>query len=145
MLIVGTDFSPQAAAAAFTARSLAMRLGVQLRCAHIRQFQAAGAWEPSSVERAWLHAARVGEDEMAIRRGTPWVELVRLAMELRAETIVVGTHGHSGFQPVGLGSTAARLALLSPVPTLLVGGRERGSEEWRAFGKHTTKSGSAGL
>ena len=53
------------------------------------------------------------------------MELVRVAGERGAQMIVVGTHGRSGFQPVALGSTAARLALLSPRPTLLVGSRER--------------------
>jgi nucleotide-binding universal stress UspA family protein len=141
MLIVGIDFSSPSAAAALEARALAARLGLAFRCAHIRQFQAAGPWSPTFQERIWMETAAVAEDEVAMRWGTPWVELVRLATELRAQMIVVGTHGHSGFQPIGLGSTAARLALLSPIPTLLVGGRDRPrGEDWRTFVNHTTET-----
>ena len=131
MIIIGTDFSIPSAVAALEARALVVRLGVGLQVVHIRQFLPSAPWTPDAAEREWMGAARVDVQEMSVRRGTPWVELVRLATEVRAGMIVVGTHGHSGFQPIGLGSTAARLALLSPIPTLLVGGRDRpGGEDW---------------
>jgi nucleotide-binding universal stress UspA family protein len=142
MLLIGTDFSRASAIAVLEARTLAASLGVGLRCAHIRQFHVPGRWMPTEREAAWLNAAQVEADEMSMGRGTPWVELVRLATELRARMIVVGTHGHSGFQPVGLGSTAARLALLSPIPTLLVGGRERPGDDWGAYVTHATQTRS---
>jgi nucleotide-binding universal stress UspA family protein len=45
---------------------------------------------------------------------------VRYAHEIMPAMIVVGSHGTSGFQPLSLGSTAARLAVLSPFPVLVV-------------------------
>ena len=125
MLIVGTDFSATAAMAVSEARNLAEELGVALRLVHVRPIPPSRDWVPSDEDLAWLEDASVTEADLTLRRGTPWVELVRVAKECKARLIVVGTHGRSGFQPVTLGSTAARLALLAPLPVLLVGSRDR--------------------
>lgn len=125
MLIVGTDFSATAALALTEARTLAAQLGVPLRAVHIRPGPLSAEWVADEDQKSWLAAVSLDEDQLTVRRGTPWVELVRLARESRARMIVVGTHGHSGFQPVTLGSTAARLAVLSPLPVVLVGTRDR--------------------
>ena len=126
MLIVGTDFSTPAAMALAEARALAGELRLGVAVVHVRPGHDTGMWEPDTSAKAWLRIASVRGDElMVIRRGTPWVELVRIAREQRARMIVVGTHGRSGFQPISLGSTASRLALLAPLPVVLVGQRER--------------------
>jgi nucleotide-binding universal stress UspA family protein len=129
MLIVGTDFSASAAGALDEARNLAGDLDVSVEVVHVLQRHISPAWSPDVHERNWLLAADVPETEVTVRLGTVWVELVRIARERSARLIVVGAHGQSGFQPVALGSTAARLALLSPLPILLVGSREHAAEE----------------
>jgi nucleotide-binding universal stress UspA family protein len=129
MIIVGTDFSATALFALSEARALAKRLNTDVEVVHVRQIAREAEWEPSEDERMWLIAGRVAEFNVEVRRGTAWVELVRIASEWRAHLIVIGTHGQSGFQPLGLGSTAQRLVLLSPIPTVLVGSRERPSED----------------
>jgi nucleotide-binding universal stress UspA family protein len=63
--------------------------------------------------------------DVVVRSGTPWLEIVRYAQERPAEVVVVGTHGSTGFQPLSLGATAGRLAILSPRPVLLVGPKTR--------------------
>jgi nucleotide-binding universal stress UspA family protein len=73
----------------------------------------------------WLDSVGVPAAGVTVRRGTAWVELVRVADERDAQVIVVGTHGQSGFHPITLGSTATRIALLSARPTVLVGDRPR--------------------
>jgi nucleotide-binding universal stress UspA family protein len=125
MIIVGTDFSPTALLALGEARMLAHRLNTGLDVVHVRSVYTESEWMPTEEERTWLRAARVGEFDIDVRRGSAWVELVRAAGERVAHLIAVGTHGHSGYQPIALGSTAQRLALLSPIPILLVGARER--------------------
>jgi nucleotide-binding universal stress UspA family protein len=120
VVIVGTDFSAPAAAAVEKARLLARRLDEEVEIVHVSQCVDPERWEPGAAEREWLDAIGEPAERVTIRRGTPWVELVRIAEERQASMIVVGSHGRSGFQPVALGATVARLALLSSRPTLLV-------------------------
>jgi len=68
--------------------------------------------EPAN--RAGLHAA--GE----LRDGEPAAEIVRVAQELHADLIVVGTHGRTGFQRWVLGSVAETVLRRAPCPVLTV-------------------------
>lgn len=141
MIIVGIDFSPTAAVAVAEARVLAERLECALEVVHVREALRPVPWAPCGEELAWLDGADLDAVEVTVRRGTVWVELVRVAAERRADLIVIGTHGRTGFQPVALGTTAARLALLSPRPIVLVGSRELRPRESpggdRRAGPHT--------
>ncbi|MBK9001407.1 MAG: universal stress protein [Myxococcales bacterium] len=47
---------------------------------------------------------------VAIRQGKPHQEIVRYALEVGADTIVVGTHGRTGLGHAVLGSVAERVA-----------------------------------
>jgi nucleotide-binding universal stress UspA family protein len=127
MVIVGTDFSPAAASAVRKARTLAKRLNEDLEIVHVCQSGSPDPWSPDAAEEEWLAAIGEPVARITIRRGTPWVELVRIAEEREAFAIVVGTHGLTGFHTIALGATAARLALISPRPTLLVGESSGGS------------------
>ena len=64
--------------------------------------------------RAGLHA--VGE----LRDGSPATETVRMAQELHADLIVMGTHGRTGFQRFVLGSVAETVLRRAPCPVLTV-------------------------
>ena len=125
MILTGIDFSDTSGHALRHAHELAGRLGTGVEVVHVREGFRQRPWSPSSEEEDWLAAAGLPLETLRLREGTPWVELVRVATEREAELIVVGTHGRTGFQSVQLGTTASRLALLSPRPVLLVGGRER--------------------
>ena len=125
LILTGIDFSDTSGYALRHAHELAGRLGTGVEVVHVREGFRQRPWSPSPEEELWLDAAGLTVETIGLREGTPWVELVRAATEREAELIVVGTHGRTGFQPVQLGSTASRLALLSPRPVLLVGGRER--------------------
>ena len=131
-ILVGTDFSDGSALAVAEARKLSRTLGVALVVAHVAE-STPGAQRgitPGSQD-GWLREVQVEPDTLVRRSGVPSVELARLAAELDADMIVLGTHGASGYQPVALGATASRLALLSACPVVLVGprGRVRGSRE----------------
>lgn len=139
MILAGVDFSETSAHAVRHARDLADSLGEVVGVMHVREGFRHDAWVPDREEEAWLEALGLTVEDLLVQQGTAWIELVRVAREREARFIVVGTHGRTGFQPVQLGSTASRLALLSPQPVLLVGGRERAVAAPGARGLMTAK------
>ncbi len=52
--------------------------------------------------------------------GFPFEEIVRKAEEIKADLIVMGTHGRTGIEHVILGSTVERVVRRSPIPVLIV-------------------------
>jgi nucleotide-binding universal stress UspA family protein len=58
--------------------------------------------------------------EGELREGKPAAEIVRVAQELPADLIVMGTHGRSGFQRWVLGSVAETVLRRAPCPVLTV-------------------------
>lgn len=70
------------------------------------------------ARRAGLHAD--GE----VREGKPAGEIVRAAQDLRADLIVMGTHGRSGFQRWVLGSVAEKVLRQALCPVLTVPARD---------------------
>lgn len=52
--------------------------------------------------------------------GVPHAEIVRLASELGADLIVMGTHGRTGLEHLLLGSVAERVLRTSTIPVLTV-------------------------
>jgi nucleotide-binding universal stress UspA family protein len=122
MILVGMDFRDDSWAALREARSLARATGLPLEVLHVCEYGESEGWEPRTEDRVALEAAGLPPAEVRVRRGEPWVELVRYAKEQKAGIIVAGRHGASGFQPLALGSTAHRLATASQDPVLLVSG-----------------------
>lgn len=123
LLLVGTDFSDGARAALAVARGLAGRLDGDLRIVHV--YDAPGGQPPEldAEARQWLEECDLDPAALITRRGTAWLELSREARSRDAAMIVVGRHGRSGFQPIELGSTAARIGLAAHCPVVLVGDR----------------------
>jgi len=56
----------------------------------------------------------------AIRWGKPFQEIIDAAKELKANMIVLATHGHTGLKHVYLGSTAERVVRHARCPVLVV-------------------------
>lgn len=124
-ILVGLDFSPSAVDALAVARRMAAAFGTHLDPVHVLEDRDAPAWGDDAGIGRWLIQARLREDAVTVRCGLPWVELARRAQAVKPTMVIVGSHGHAGHQPVALGSTAQRLALISPVPVLIVrAGRE---------------------
>ena len=63
-----------------------------------------------------------------IRKGVPFLEVVRCAEEIGADIIVCGTHGHTGIKHVLFGSVAEKIIRKSPCPVLSVRHPEHQSE-----------------
>lgn len=122
-ILVATDFSPAAAAAVEEAHVLGERLGARLELLHVAEDYSAEEWRHRPAVTAWLASAGVADSEILTRSGVPWVEVVRRAEEIDAVLLIIGSHGQSGFHPLRLGTTAARIAGVAPCPTVVVGAR----------------------
>jgi len=57
---------------------------------------------------------------IAVKRGQPFVEIIRYAREHDVDLIVVGTHGRSALAHALLGSVAERVVRKAPCPVLTV-------------------------
>ncbi len=58
-----------------------------------------------------------------LREGVAWREITRTAKSKRADLIVMGTHGRTGFAKLFLGSVAERVLATSPCAVLTVRAR----------------------
>ena len=65
-------------------------------------------------------AARV-PTQIDIREGDPWREIERVAGELPADLVVMGTHGRKGLSHLVLGSVTEKVMHRVPCPVLAVG------------------------
>ena len=137
-ILVATDFSPCAAAAAEVGLELARALQVPLVLLHVYGVPGAPyeGFDTLVVEdyaRSLENAARIAlnNEAMTLRgkgvvvstvldRGTPWEQILEAAKNLEIGIIVVGTHGRRGLPRAILGSVAEKLARLSSVPVLTV-------------------------
>ena len=77
------------------------------------------------LTRLLAHARRAGVRASGrLLEGVPVdAPIVRIAKTVRADVIVMGTHGRSGVRRVVLGSVAARVVAAAPCPVLTVRGR----------------------
>ncbi len=64
--------------------------------------------------------AGVSAIEGVIRQGAPWVEIGALADQMKADLIVMGTHGRRGWAHAWLGSVAERVIRTAPCAVLTV-------------------------
>lgn len=69
---------------------------------------------------------RPGVKECHIRAGKAFQEIISAARELKADLIVVATHGYGGFQHLRLGSTTEKIVRHAPCPVLVVRQSTRG-------------------
>jgi nucleotide-binding universal stress UspA family protein len=129
-VLVGTDFSDNSGVALAEARRLAARMGTWVEVLHVVDGGPSIGWGEQGEAGRWLSTAGLEPDELMVRFGSPPVELARRAAELVPELIVVGSHGRSGYQPLGLGSTAARISVQARCPVVLVSPRVDRQELW---------------
>ena len=59
-----------------------------------------------------------------VRVGHPYQEITQAAQELKADLIVIATHGYTGLKHILLGSTAERVVRHASCPVLTVRERE---------------------
>ena len=60
------------------------------------------------------------EVELLIRKGVPFLEIIRCAEQIKADLIVCGTHGRTGLKHALFGSVAEKVVRKAPCPVLSV-------------------------
>jgi nucleotide-binding universal stress UspA family protein len=132
-IVIATDFSPHAAAAADAAVALARRLGDTLVLAHALSFpldlelgrgdigaalrdQARGALADAAAS---LRKSGIPVEERLLVGSAPHT-IADLGREMNARLIVLGAHGRSAGARLFLGSVAERTALLADRPVMII-------------------------
>jgi nucleotide-binding universal stress UspA family protein len=132
MILHPTDFSEQAqyafAAACSLARDHHSRVVVMyVRAPSVVAYGELGAivpdpiWTTDDVKAALdaLHLPDAGvEVEYRVAEGEPATEIIRLARDVGANLIVMGTHGRTGLGRLLLGSVAEAVLRRAPCPVL---------------------------
>jgi nucleotide-binding universal stress UspA family protein len=128
-----TDFSDRSMAAFDLACSLARDYSAELVVAHVASPPVQGVSEGMVVElpTGWEDAVRtrlaaVRTDDPRVRLthrfevGDPADEIVRLAGEVKADLLVMGSHGRTGLRRLLAGSVAEEVMRKAPCPVLTV-------------------------
>jgi nucleotide-binding universal stress UspA family protein len=136
-IIVPTDFSSCSEEAWRLAQRLAGMSGSELVLTHVlteaplfregpfimpkvrEVFEAARSFADAALQE-WVAKARAEglSARAALRSGVAYQEIVALAVDERADLIVIGTHGRGGIDRALLGSVADRVIRLAPCPVL---------------------------
>jgi nucleotide-binding universal stress UspA family protein len=69
------------------------------------------------------HRLKFPPDHCHLRSGRPFAEICKLAREIDADLIILGSRGYSGLKRVLLGSTAERVIRFAPIPVLVPRGQ----------------------
>ncbi len=146
-ILVGVDFSPESEAALTQAAQLAQQKSARLIVAHVlplpTEVVADSTYDPifraqiASADLGTLHRTQSAEllQEMASRCESLGLEvesvlvddnpsdgLARIADEMGADLLVIGTHGRTGLKRFLLGSVAERAVRLARVSALVARG-----------------------
>ncbi len=136
-ILVPTDFGPASAEALETALTLASKFDSEVTLLHVweipvypyMEFVLDSAELVASVERAATArlAEALGQARQSLPRtrsllqmGSPWQQIIDLIPTVKADLIIMGTHGRRGFSHALLGSVAEKVVRLSQVPVLTV-------------------------
>jgi nucleotide-binding universal stress UspA family protein len=149
-VVLPTDFSEPAEHALRIGLSLAEQFGAEVHLVHafylpIAPLAPYGLALPASLVHEGREASRKRLEETLggararglagahhVPEGPAAPEIVRIAEEVKADLIVMGTHGYTGIQHALLGSVAERTLRLAPCPVLTVKRPEGESDGSRA-------------
>ena len=82
------------------------------------------AWARKQLDRLLGKAKKSGvRGKGVLAEGAAHEQIARIAKTKRADLVVMGTHGRSGFAKLFLGSVAGRVVAAAPCPVLTVKGR----------------------
>ncbi|WP_437295191.1 universal stress protein [Sorangium sp. So ce426] len=143
-LLLAHDFNATSEIALDTAIELARKLSAKVVVAHVYSVPVYSFPEGSSLIPSAEDAARIGDaaqrslDQVLERRratpgveisgvlraGVPDEEICRLADEIGADMIVIGTHARGAVARALLGSVAQRVVRSAKVPVLSIRGQQ---------------------
>lgn len=150
-ILLTTDLSPNAEAAAPFAVALAKQSGGTIHLFHAIEDDPMEALLSGVVigASAWLKSVREQRREQLAKMATtlggntgltitqtcvtghPAIEAVKFAQKIHADVIVLSTHGRTGIPHLFLGSVAEKIVRLSPIPVLTVRPGEAVPDEFK--------------
>lgn len=132
-ILHATDFSPHSEYAFRLACSLARDHGAKVVVLHVVAPTPAVSYgemivEPDAalVQQGWDQLRQIRSPDPAVtvehrlEQGFAAAEIVRVAEEIQADMIVLGTHGRSGLGRLLMGSVAEQVVRKAPCPVLTV-------------------------
>jgi nucleotide-binding universal stress UspA family protein len=137
-ILVATDFSDTADAAFDYAVELAKQLGAKVTALHAYELPVYGFPNGALVASVEMttrimtaaqealdaackaRANRGVEISPIVRQGVTWEEVHRVAEEIDADLIVIGTHGRKGLSRALLGSVAEKIIRTATRPVLTI-------------------------
>ena len=140
-IVVPVDFSETSDQALRVACAYAVELGAEVVLVHVLRTTEYGMgsgiffWTDEILKASEAAAttaveARAGgfrdagvKYSTVVLEGVPEDEIVEHAATVKADLIVIGTHGRTGLARIAIGSVAQRVAANAPCPVLLVGAR----------------------
>ena len=152
-ILVPTDFSPASEKAIAYAVPLARLSGAKLTLVHVIEPVATTdfggtfplAMENDEVKRACKRHLQCLVDtleiepklieKLLVRNGRAFNEIASAARTLKADLIIISTHGRTGLKHALLGSTTERVVQYAPCPVLVVRPQEREFLQWKTAGK----------
>lgn len=138
-IVVPTDFSKISYTAFYYAKSLAEKYDAKLHLVYVLEktppFLAIRSLDvteekvmSSMEEQARLSLSEAADElqhsltvpiEAVLRKGTDYEEIISYASEIRADLIVIATHGRTGVMHTLLGSVAEKVIRYSKTPVLV--------------------------
>lgn len=138
------DFSPPSIHALHTAADFARQYGGRVTLLHVLEPPrlprlstypsvvklgiALAELETKLTDLGRKHIDPAQFETARVESGKPFEEIVAAARALKADVIVIATHGYTGLKHVLLGSTAERVIRYAPCPVLSV--REDQRRDW---------------
>ena len=77
------------------------------------------------VHRSYPSLRARAKTDVVMATGSPAREIVRLAEEISADLVVMGTHGHGGFDRLVIGSVTEKVLRTTRIPVLTVSSQTR--------------------
>jgi nucleotide-binding universal stress UspA family protein len=138
-ILVATDFSDGSRRALEYALCIAEKFGSELTLVHSWETPnysyATDLYLPvemlASIEKAAVARLEQVTTELKsrfpgvkaqLRSGSPWEQVLGAATDMKADLIVMGTHGRRGLERALLGSVAEKVVRMSRIPVLTVHG-----------------------
>lgn len=138
-ILVPIDFSTESTRALQYAVPFAEHFGARLILLHVVEPVAMPdfAYFPLSMENDKVLNAAKGKlallcqqeriksplvENTLVRQGKAYLEIAEAARGLKADLIIISTHGYTGLKHVLIGSTAERVVRHAPCPVLIVRG-----------------------
>jgi len=137
-IILATDFSGTSEEAGFHAMSLAQTYNAELKALHVFEPRPLGIpyhklkkddqvdEDPEKTRQRGKTMLKKLADSFHVKtdtiftEGSPSLEIVRIAEELNADLIVLGTHGYKGWNRFTIGSVAEFVGRRAPCAVLTI-------------------------